>query len=189
MIKVNSNFDEVAVKFNKYGKNVDKAVVSALNKTATQGRVFASKEVRKEYTVKSKYIKRGISVYKATKIKYSATITAKGKRLPLSQFSVSQNKRGTTIHVRRGHKKLLKHYFIATMQSGHKGVFVRFGEKRIPTKGKYAKTKIKRQPIVERYTLCVAQMFRASKVIKDLKRHVINRFPVILDERIAFYNR
>lgn len=193
MIKIESNFNEISIEFKQEGKNIDKAVVSALNKTANQGRTFASKEIRKEYTIKAAAAKRGITVSKAEKTRRVSVIKAKGKALSLGQFATRQKNEGAEIEVRRGHKKLLNKMFLTTVSTStggkHKGVFFRQGPKIEPSKGKYAGTKIKRQQIFERFTLSVADMFRAKRVIDDLKVFVTVKFPQILEQRIDFYNK
>lgn len=196
MIKIESNFNEIAIEFKKFGKNMDKAMLSAIDKTAAQGKTFASREVRKEYNIASDAVKKGITLIKTEKVRNYAMIKAQGKALSLGKFiskNITQQSDGVVIEVKKGHKKLLRDKFITHVYSNsggkHKGVFFRKGPKIEPSKGKYAGTKIKRQQIFERFTLSVADMFRAKRVINDLKVFVADKFPKILEQRIDFYNK
>ena len=81
-------------------------------------------------------------------------LTAKAKPVPLLAFGARQTKRGVSVEVTKGKRTIIPHAFIATMQSGHKGVFVRKGSKQIARKGSYVGKA--RQPIKELFSASVA---------------------------------
>ena len=52
--------------------------------------------------------------------------------VPLADYPSRQNRKGVRVQVNVGSTKLIKSAFIATMRSGHRGVFVREGLGRLP---------------------------------------------------------
>lgn len=57
-----------------------------------------------------------------------------GKEVPLGKYPSRQTRRGVSIMVNRGQRKLIRGAFIARMKSGHVGVFMREGKSRLPIK-------------------------------------------------------
>jgi hypothetical protein len=59
-------------------------------------------------------------------------IDVSGEPVPLVAYPHRQTKKGVSVEVNRGKRTLLKGAFVATMRSGHKGVFRREGKARLP---------------------------------------------------------
>jgi len=57
-----------------------------------------------------------------------------GKEIPLGRYPSRQTKRGVSVQVNKGRRKLIEGAFIATMHTGHVGVFMREGASRLPIK-------------------------------------------------------
>jgi hypothetical protein len=57
-----------------------------------------------------------------------------GKEIPLAKYPARQTKRGVSVLVNKGKRKLVRGAFLATMKSGHTGVFRREGKQRLPIK-------------------------------------------------------
>lgn len=55
-----------------------------------------------------------------------------GQTMPLSAFPARQTRKGVVVQVNAGSPKLFKSAFLATMKSGHTGVFYRQGAARLP---------------------------------------------------------
>ena len=125
-VEIKSNIADVRKRFGELAKNVEeKATVSALNRTATTVRAAAVREIRKEYPgLKAGGIREELAITRATRAKLEATVSLRGGRIPLIDFSARPTNKGVTVQVKRG-RKLIPHAFIATMKNGHKGVFVR----------------------------------------------------------------
>lgn len=176
MIKINvtSNFDQIALEFNKLGRNINLATKDALNRTAIQARTKSIKELKKDYAIKSKHGKNAIDFQKASDFNLTTILTAKGKPLPISRFSISQKKSGTLVQINKGKRKTIKHSFVATMKSGHQGVYKRVGKSRLPIK--------------ELFTLSLAEMFGKRKTMDVVRSFVRKKFPEILTDRIKFYS-
>lgn len=137
-LNVRSNIREVRERFMELRKGVeDAATVRALNRTITTVRAAAQREIRKEYTgLKARTVRDELKIVRATRALQQAKITVEGKRMPLIDFVSaatvkSRTKRagkniGGGVRVKiKGTSKLVAHAFIATMKSGHVGVFVR----------------------------------------------------------------
>jgi Prophage minor tail protein Z (GPZ) len=122
-----------AIKLEQFDPKVRaKAIGRGLQKVAKQGKTEAKKQITSEYNVKSSDVEARLSV-RVERVGSSATayVAAKylsnRKRIPLIKFSAKDTKRrGVTFKVlRKGKRDRLRHAFIATMPSGHTGVYQR----------------------------------------------------------------
>ena len=139
-VNVRSNASSVAMEFSAAAREMrDTALVRALNHTADRAKVVGAREVRDTggYKIKIGTIKACIKVKRASQSNLRASVVAKGQPIPIIEFGAKQTSKGVTISVQKG-RKLLPGAFIATMPSGHKGVFYRKGNlhKKIVTGGK-----------------------------------------------------
>lgn len=101
-------------------------VSSGINKTLTGVRTDSVKEIQKDITPKAKIIRKTFKIHKASKVKLKAAITCTGGFLPLYHYKAKQTKKGVSVKVsKRGKRTLWRGAFIATMKSGHTGVFTR----------------------------------------------------------------
>lgn len=62
------------------------------------------------------------------------TMRASGKEVPLGKYPARQVKRGVSVQVNKGQRRLIEGAFLAKMASGHVGVFKREGRWRLPIK-------------------------------------------------------
>lgn len=100
-----------------------RVVVRSLNKIAAQAKVAAAREIKEAgYNLKAGVIKKDISVIKAKPGSLVAVVRARGRPIGLIHWSARQNRRGVSVRV-LGKRKLIKGAFIATMPTGHTGVF------------------------------------------------------------------
>jgi hypothetical protein len=60
------------------------------------------------------------------------TMRVEAKPIPVVQFPNRQVRRGVSVAINSSGRKLIKHAFVATMKSGHTGVFMRRGKSRLP---------------------------------------------------------
>lgn len=104
-----------------------KAASTSINRTATFVKSQVSISARQETTVKSAFAKKGISVpYKATLNRLGSRVVISGKRIPLIGYQARQVKKGVSGRIFKNKPLILRPTaFIATMPSGHKGVFWR----------------------------------------------------------------
>jgi hypothetical protein len=131
-----------------------------VNKTLSGVKTDASAEIRKELNAKKSGVDKGITLLQATVTKLSASVVVTGQAIPLIDFiGTSQTKTGVSVLVKKtGTRKIIPRTFVATLKSGHKGVFWReWHDKTASPAGKkrnipFAKLPKKyRLPMSERY--------------------------------------
>lgn len=154
------------------------AVARAINHTIAKANTQVSREITTKYNIPAKYVKKALSVYKADRLTLTGIIKAKGKPLPLIAFRANQRKDGVSVITPDG-RKLIPGVFIATMKSGHKGVFVR---------GKYSGGNIARRKhrtrqrgndlgITEMVGVSIPKALSNKIIIKNLSRSINELFP------------
>lgn len=104
----------------------ERVTVRALNKTLTGVRTDASAAVRAEVTAKKAAVDKTFKIQKATSANMRAVISSTGKPLALIDYAARETKKGVSVQVRKDKpRKVVPGAFVATMGSGHKGVFWR----------------------------------------------------------------
>lgn len=170
-------------------KVVPTATSRALNKTAAQAKTQAAREIRNQYNISSRVIGRHIRLHRATPATLTASVTAEGEKLPVIAFGARQTKRGVTVQIKRGERRLIRSAFLATLRSGHRGVFARghyVGPaflRRTSRIRPYPKPDL---PISELFTVGVPQGFSNRLVLEALDRKVREKFPTIFAHEIQF---
>ena len=104
------------------------AVSTALNKVAAQVKTAAAKGISTKYKIKSGDAKKTLNIGKSTGRTLRATLSSSNKRIPALAFmsgawSAGKGK-GVYVNI-KGQRKLFPHAFIASMQNGHRGIFIR----------------------------------------------------------------
>jgi signal recognition particle subunit SEC65 len=97
----------------------------------------ASKRIRARKRIKTRYITRALTLRrpKGGDISdMSWSLDVSGEAVPLVAYPHRQTKKGVSVEVNRGKRTLVKGSFVATMKSGHDGVFQRRGKARLPIK-------------------------------------------------------
>ncbi len=118
-------------------------------------RAESSRRIREKKAIKPGHIDTALAlIYPSNKDLFVWRLVAKAKPLPLIAFGARQTTSGVSVEVTKGKRATVAHAFLATMASGHKGVFMRRGPKRIATKGGHMGKR--RQPIFEAFTASVA---------------------------------
>lgn len=166
----------------------DKAGVRALNKVAAQAKTAASREIRAAgYNMRAAKIKASITIRPASAGNPVATIRCTGRPTPLIEFSARETRSGVSVSVKNG-RKTINDAFIATMPSGHKGVFVRVGSghKKVMSRGKAVWHGL---PIKELYGPSTSDAFGNDIVQQALVRLIKDKYPAILAHEIEFLRR
>ena len=185
--KISSDFDKVSIEFSKYANNIDRATASALNKVAAQANTEGKKAITEQYTIKRSEIKPRLKRARRNSLRAELEVYSKKLGISLPKFKARKLKRGVKVTVKKGSAKLLPGAFLATMSSGHRGVFYRQGEKKFMSKGRYAGKSFKRQQIVERFGPNVPVLFASRKVTARMNNKIEEKFPTILEHEIDFY--
>jgi hypothetical protein len=116
-----------------------RSVVKALRKAGSTAlrdmRSEASKRIRQRKRIKPSYISRALSLSRSKGsdiASMSWALQVSGEPVPLVAYPHRQTHKGVSVEVNRGKRTLLKGAFVASMKSGHEGVFRRRGKARLP---------------------------------------------------------
>jgi hypothetical protein len=120
-------------------KKVPVAAARALNKTIGNVRTQANKSIRQERALSAKVVRDALSISKATRASLVASLVASGKTIPLREYQARQGKRGVTVKVTPGRRKVVVHAGNKAFQIDKFGkhVYVREGKGRLPIKKLY----------------------------------------------------
>jgi hypothetical protein len=97
----------------------------------------ASKRIRARKRIKTRYITRALKLRRAKGSDIASmewALDVSGEPVPLVAYPHRQTKKGVSVEVNRGKRTLLAGSFVASMKSGHKGVFKRTSAARLPIK-------------------------------------------------------
>jgi Prophage minor tail protein Z (GPZ) len=161
-----------------------KAIPRALNKTATTARAEAARAIKDAgYGMKIGAIKNAISILRASDGELIVYIRATGRPLPLIAFGARQVLGGVSVQVKHG-RKVIKNAFIATMKSGHKGVFQRVdGSRHISRRVRRGGPQL---PIKELYGPSIPSQFTSQAIRDAIARTARDRFPIVLKQELKY---
>ena len=153
--------DEVRKTLKSVPQGMNKVMSSAINATTREAKTSIGKKIRTVINAKAKDVNRRLVLKKATRTRWQAAIEISLKRLPLKTFSARQTKKGVSYKINKsGGRKKIDSAFVATMPSGHVGVFKRSNEQRLP--------------IGERYGPSIGQVFDNEKGLAGQIKKVTN---------------
>lgn len=157
------------------------ATLRALNRAATTVRANAAREISREYNIKVGAARRRFSIRRATRAQLIAEVIARARPLPLIEFSARQTRRGgVTVRIKRSGTKRFREAFIATMASGHRGVF--FRERR-------GGDRARRLPIEEVFSLSIPQAFAARAISRAIERLSRETFIKNYEQQLRYLTR
>lgn len=152
------------------------ATARALNKTAASSQSVAVKAIAKEIGITQRAVRSQLWIRKASARCLTAVMgAAKGKRLPLIQIDPKAKQNAVGVRYRGGGnlRRLIPHAFLATMPSGHRGIYVR-------------KPGAGRLPIHELQGPSIAYVFQQLKVLESMHQTVLTRWPVVCEQELRF---
>lgn len=176
-ISVKHNMNSVVLAYQDLAdKLVNQATVRALNKTATTVRAEAARKVGKDYNIRIGAAKSQMLITRATRNSIKAVISVSGRPIPLVEFDARQTRRGVSVKV-KGSRKIVGPAFIATMKSGHRGVYLRemVGGKRAG-----------RLPIKQLFSLSLPVAFSQRQIMDALLASASGRFVETLKQEMRF---
>lgn len=130
-VLIEFNNAAVIASLEQLGRAGDIAIKRALSRTATSVRAAMATEVAKDTGVRVSKVRDEIKVRIDPEAR-AATVSISGARIPLIEFRASGREpsrgkgRGVSAVI-EGKRKRYPNAFIATMRSGHRGVFTRVG--------------------------------------------------------------
>lgn len=156
-INIRVDTKEVERALREAPKAAEKAAIRTLNRTADKARVAASKTVRETYNIKAGDLGKSVKTTRASQSKFETVLIIIGKPVGLIAFAARQTAKGVTYKIlKSGGRDRLPHTFIATMRSGHRGVFERLGKARLK--------------IRERKFITMPSVWKSKKVIDVVER-------------------
>lgn len=122
-------------------RRLERAITAAMRKAASTSvrdmRSEASKRVRGSKRIKAKEVRKAL-VPRRNRGKrmddMEFGVDVRGDAVRLGAYPHRQTKKGVSVEIDRGKRVLIRSAFMATMKSGHKGVYLRRGAKRLPIK-------------------------------------------------------
>jgi hypothetical protein len=128
-----------------------------INRTLQPAKTQINREMRKTLNIKAAYLNKYIDIERATRQKWYGRVMLSTERITLMDFDakVQMGERwivksgqdfaspetgpiGISYKIKKGGKReIIKSAFIATMKSGHQGVFKRTGKSRLPIQEKF----------------------------------------------------
>jgi hypothetical protein len=113
------------------GGDVRRATVRALNRTIGTAQTATLRALAADTGLAQKDLRPSLEIQRATFQRQEATLIVTGRRIPLLGFRARQTRRGVTYRLPGGRGRAPR-AFLATMRSGHTGVFQRRGAPRLP---------------------------------------------------------
>lgn len=201
MIDINVKADITGAlrRFDLMREDATRAIPRALNRTLTTAQSQAAREiVDAGYGLKVSAIKKSLDLTRAVPNRLTAILRATGRPIPLIAYGARQTGKGVSVNVLHG-RKVIAGAFIATMPSGHQGVFVRVGaadSKGLAAHGistgkaqrspRGAGGKRHGLPIRELYGPSIPKAF-ANRIVREaLTQAVKDRFPTALDQELRY---
>lgn len=129
--------DDKLKKFQRELKDIPRALPKVmsrgLNRTATSARTEISRSLAKRIGLKIKDVRNKLVLQRASYSRWRSAVKIGGKKFGLIKFGARQTKKGVTYKWKR-RRVLIRHAFITTMPTGHRGVFMRKSAARLPIK-------------------------------------------------------
>jgi hypothetical protein len=174
---------------------VTSAFFNSVNRALTTGRKEASQQFTAIYKLKSSEVKDRLISLQARRSRnindMNAALVISNRPVPLILYKARQTKAGVKVNIKGG-AQLVKGAFMATMKSGHVGVFMR-NENR-PQRRKWVKDPSKPKggystalPIVERFGISPFQFFKAEGNVPRLESAITTSFESNFASDLPFY--
>ena len=112
------------------GRKLEKALAKATTSAARALRAAATKNVRQRKRFKVSKLKKSLPLRRVNAQEWRMDVS--GEPMPVAAFPHRQTAKGVSVAINQGQRKLIKSAFVATMKSGHRGVFRRVGKGRLP---------------------------------------------------------
>ena len=180
-------FDKLEAELKEYPKALPLAASRAINEAIRKSRTQVYRAVREVYNI------RQTDLYKTFRMNFSTPgpspsgmLISVSTRFPLFVFGVVARKtENVVVEIRRGAKVEVQHGFMAIMDSGHVGIFERYGNKRVMLGGAYAGQR--KQPIREMFTGAAAEMINAARSEKLVMEAAEGALEKAIDRQIKYW--
>lgn len=195
MITIRINADDMArVKKSLAGipGAADRVCMRAINDGLAGMKTDASTEIRSVIVLSKSAVDATFKTVKASVTSLSGVFASTGSPVPLIEYGARQTTKGVSVQVKRGNpRSVVVGAFIATMKSGHKGVFWREWHQAIrkPVNRNipYGKLPKKyRLPISQRYGPRVPDILSNEPVMTAVLKKADDRMHTNIDRQINY---
>lgn len=124
-----------ALRADRVSRAATKAARKASSTSLRDMRSEAKKRVRARKKLKAKTINRVLDLRRAKQKTIDGMtwgLDIRGKRVGAIEYPHRKTKKGVVVEVNKGKRTLIKSAFLATMKSGHEGIWIRQGSARLP---------------------------------------------------------
>lgn len=172
----------------EYSPRVLKALLRAMNRGLATGRSTAAKLISAEVGVSQKDIRAAMTYQEATGSRLVARLGLSNKKIPLSKFNARgpepSKGRGRGVSWRIGAvAKRDTTLFLATMRSGHRGVFERFGPSTSKSRGAWSKN----LPLQQKYGPSLGYILEKKR--QAVEAAMMASFQKNFDREMAYRSR
>lgn len=155
-------------------ERVPTAAARAINKTLTSVRAESTKRIRDERALKASVVRDALRIIKANKFRLFGAVEASGRPIPLREYQARQTKKGVTVKVSPGGRKLVVNAGNAAFQLERYGQHV------------YARTGKTRLPIKKLYGPSIPATFLKEKVVQAMDRVAGDNWPKRFAEELKY---
>ncbi len=171
---------------------VERVCMRAINDGLAGMKTDASAEIRSVITLKKSTVDATFKTVKASVTSLSGVFASTGKPVPLIEYGARQTTKGVSVQVKRNNpRSVVVGTFIATMKSGHKGVFWRVWHERtrkpVNKRLPYGKLPVKyRLPIEQKYGPRVPDILENEPVMASVMKKADDRMHKNIDRELNF---
>lgn len=197
-LRATTNADEVIRALDAWSGEVVKAAAPrAVNRLIDQAKTAGLRRINDVYRIGPRSFERYATVRLAQRGELEASITVRGKGLPLYLFAPRQVRGiggGVSVNL-KGRRILIPHAFIGRMRSGHVGVFARgaYGGKgkNEPTGERFGRFYFgrKRFSINELYTFSPPGAFSNPDVTRAMNERIREQLDKVFAQEVRFASR
>lgn len=170
MVKIKYRMDATQVKagLEALGAEAPRATMRAINRTLDSVQTQAVRGIAQDLGVIQRVVRETLRIYRATRASLRGSLQARGKRIALMDFKARQTRAGVS-YTMQGTRKVAAHTFIAKMRSGHTGVFMRKGAKRLPVKELFGPSV---PHVFRKHITAALRQYAAEALAKNLNHEV-----------------
>jgi hypothetical protein len=185
-IKYSMDVSQVKLGLEALGKEAPRASMRAINRTLQSVQTQSVRSIAADLGVIQRVVRETMRIYRATTTSLRGSLQATGKRIALIDFRAkgkepSRGRGGGVTYRMQGQAKTVKGAFIATMRSGHRGVFFRKGTSGKKSVGAWSRN----LPIVELKGPSVPHVFR-KHITSALRTYAGTELQKNLNHEVAY---
>lgn len=185
--QIKKDIDEVERLLSGLGRDADKVITRALNRTLRAVNTQAVRFIAEDMGITQKRVRINLSQHRARQRRSRAYIEASGKRIPLLAFNARQVRRGVTYRSKGDQRKSIAGAFRQTMQSGHEGIFRRTGRFTTMKRGTYAGKR--REQITELHGASIPYIMVQQKVKQAMDEKGADSWKKEIRNQLQYYVR